>query len=184
MLRGENGSGKSTLLSIINADHPQGYSNDIRLFGKKRGAGQTIWEIKKKIGYVSPEMHTHYYQNIPAVEVVGSGWFDTIGTVHRCGPDETARSEKWMEIFGIAHLRDRSFIKLSSGEQRLVLLARALVKEPPLLILDEPLHGLDMTHKKRVLRILNEYCTKDVTLIFVTHYPEEIPDCVDHNLSL
>ncbi len=183
-LSGPNGSGKSTLLSLVNADHPQAYANDISFFGRRRGAGQSIWDVKKRIGYVSPEMHTHYYQNIPAADVVGSGLFDTIGTVRQCDEAQAARCMEWMERFGIAHLRDRSFIKLSSGEQRLVLLARTFVKEPPLLILDEPLHGLDLKHKRAVRSLIDDYCTEDVTLIYVTHYLNELPGCIDRHFRL
>lgn len=184
VLSGPNGSGKSTLLSLINADHPQAYANDISLFGRKRGVGQSIWEVKKRIGYVSPEMHTHYYQNIPAVDVVGSGLFDTVGTVHRCNSAQAAQAMRWMERFGVAHLHDCSFIKLSSGEQRLVLLARAFVKEPELLILDEPLHGLDADNKAKVLGIIEEYASQgNITLIYVTHYLNEIPQCVTHRFK-
>ena len=185
VLTGPNGSGKSTLLSLINADHPQAYANDISFFGRKRGAGQSIWEVKKRIGYVSPEMHTHYYQNIPALDVVGSGLYDTIGTVHRCNEEQTARSLAWMERLGIAELCNRSFIKLSSGEQRLVLLARAFVKEPELLILDEPLHGLDVANKIRVRDLIDEYAHgNNVTLIYVTHYLNEIPPCINRHFTL
>lgn len=185
VLSGRNGSGKSTLLSLINADHPQAYANDISFFGRKRGVGQSIWEVKKLIGYVSPEMHTHYYQNIPAVDVVGSGLFDTIGTIRKCDEDQAEQCLKWMEKFGITYLKDKSFIKLSSGEQRLVLLARAFVKEPTLLILDEPLHGLDIRNKNKVRNLIDEYCCgNDVTLIYVSHYLNEIPKCINKHFQL
>lgn len=185
VLTGPNGSGKSTLLSLIHADHPQAYANDITLFGRKRGPGQSIWEIKKRIGYVSPEMHTHYYRNIPAADVVASGLFDTIGTVHRCNDEQSAKAIRWMRRFGIDGLRDRSFTRLSSGEQRLALLARAFVKEPELLILDEPLHGLDRENKALALDIIEDYASQpNVTLIYVTHYTHEIPPCVDKQFTL
>ena len=185
VLSGPNGSGKSTLLSLINADHPQAYANDITLFGRKRGVGQSIWEVKKRIGYISPEMHTHYYQNIPAIDVVGSGLFDTIGTVYRCNSEQAEKAFKWLEYFGIAHLHDRSFIYLSSGEQRLVLLARAFVKEPELLILDEPLHGLDAVNKTKVLSIIDAYASQSgITLIYVTHYLDEVPSCATYRFEL
>ena len=84
-----------------------------------------------------------------------------------------------MEIFGIAHLSYRSFVKISYGEQRLVLLGRAFVKDPELLILDEPLHGLDVGNKRLVREVIEEFCAREgKTMIYVTHYTHEIPSCV------
>lgn len=184
-LSGQNGSGKSTLLSLVCADNPQSYACDISLFGHKRGSGESIWDIKRHIGYVSPEMHRSYKQNIPAIQIVASGLKDTIGLYVRPNEAEKEQCHKWLNIFGIGHLADRKFLEMSSGEQRLVLLARAFVKEPDLLILDEPLHGLDLDNRSMVKRLVDEYCQNPaVTLIFVTHYQEELPSCIDHSLYL
>ena len=184
-LSGQNGSGKSTLLSLVCADNPQSYACDISLFGHKRGSGESIWDIKKHIGYVSPEMHRSYKQNIPAIEIVASGLKDTIGLYTRPNEDEKEQCRKWMRIFGIGELAERRFMEMSSGEQRLVLLARAFVKEPDLLILDEPLHGLDDVNRRKVKEIVDEYCqSPEVTLIYVTHYQEELPNCIDHSIFL
>lgn len=184
-LRGGNGSGKSTLLSLVCADNPQAYACDISLFGRKRGTGESIWEIKKHIGYVSPEMHRAYLKDMPAIEIVASGLFDTIGLYRRPHPDMLGICEWWMDVFGIASLRDKSFVQLSSGEQRLCLLARAFVKDPELLILDEPLHGLDTFNRRRVKRIIEAFCRRrDKTLIMVTHYDNELPATVKDTLTL
>ncbi len=184
-LSGQNGSGKSTLLSLVCADNPQSYACNISLFGHKRGSGESIWDIKRHIGYVSPEMHRSYKQNIPAIQIVASGLKDSVGLYVRPTDEEKAQCRKWMEVFGIGHLADRKFMEMSSGEQRLVLLARAFVKEPDLLILDEPLHGLDNENRKMVKRKVDEYCQNpSVTLIYVTHYQEELPQCIDHSLFL
>ena len=184
-LRGGNGSGKSTLLSLVCADNPQAYACDISLFGRKRGTGESIWEIKKHIGYVSPEMHRAYLKDMPAIEIVASGLFDTIGLYRRPHPDMLGICEWWMDVFGIASLRDKSFVQLSSGEQRLCLLARAFVKDPELLILDEPLHGLDTFNRRRVKRIIEAFCRRrDKTLIMVTHYDSELPATVKDTLTL
>ena len=153
-LSGENGAGKSTLLSLVCADNPQSYACDISLFGRKRGTGESIWEIKKHIGYVSPEMHRAYLKNLPAIEIVASGLHDSIGLYKRPREEQMAVCEWWMDIFGISALRDKPFLQLSSGEQRLALLARAFVKDPELLILDEPLHGLDTYNRRRVKKII------------------------------
>ena len=184
-LTGDNGSGKSTLLSLVCADNPQSYACNISLFGKKRGSGESIWEIKKHIGYVSPEMHRAYLKNLPAIDIVASGLHDSVGLYKRPHPEQMAICEWWMDIFGIASLKDRNFLQLSSGEQRLVLLARAFVKDPDLLILDEPLHGLDMRNRQLVKEIIEAFCKrKHKTLIMVSHYQEEFPNCITHSIHL
>ena len=184
-LRGENGAGKSTILSLICADNPQSYTCNITLFGKKRGTGESIWDIKKRIGYVSPEMFRSYLKNLPVIDIVASGLFDTVGLYRRPKPEQLIMCEWWLDIFGISHLQGRNFLQLSSGEQRLVLLARAFVKDPDLLILDEPLHGLDNYQCRLVKDIIEVFCQRmDKTLIMVTHYPEELPSCITNTLHI
>lgn len=184
-LLGQNGAGKSTLLSLVYADNPQSYANTIYLFDKKRGSGESIWEIKKRIGYVSPEMHLYYMENVPCIDIVGSGFFDSVGLYRKCHANQRQQAIRWMEVFGIEHLAERSFLSLSSGEQRLALLARAFVKEPDLLILDEPLHGLDHTNKQLARKVIEQYCQiPKKSLIYVTHYLHEIPSCVTQRFEL
>lgn len=184
-LFGPNGSGKSTLLSLVYADNPQSYANTLYLFDKKRGTGESIWDIKKRIGYISPEMHLYYRQNVSTLKIVGSGFFDSIGLYQQCSEEQEQLALAWMRLFGIDHLRDRMFQTLSNGEQRLVLLARAFVKDPDLIILDEPLHGLDVSHKKQAAAIIERFCERPgKTLIYVTHYPHELPACVDKQFEL
>jgi len=184
-LSGDNGSGKSTLLSLVCADNPQSYACDITLFGRKCGSGESIWEIKKHIGYVSPEMHRAYLKNLPAIDIVASGLHDSVGLYKRPRPEQMETCEWWMDIFGIADLKERSFLQLSSGEQRLVLLARAFVKDPELLILDEPLHGLDLINRRLVKDIIETFCRRrDKTMIMVTHYKDELPMCITGSLHL
>ena len=184
-LSGDNGSGKSTLLSLVCADNPQSYACDIRLFGRKRGTGESIWDIKKHIGYVSPEMHRAYLKDLPAIDIVASGLHDSVGLYVRPKPNQMATCEFWMDIFGIKALKDQTFLKLSSGEQRLVLLARAFVKDPELLILDEPLHGLDLQNRKLVKEIINTFSKrKGKTLVMVTHYKDELPTCFTKHMFL
>lgn len=183
-LLGENGSGKSTLLSLVSGDNPQAYANDITLFDRKRGTGESIWDIKKRIGYISPEMHLYYLKNVPCIDVVSSGFFDTIGLYKKCNKEQKMIATKWMQLFGIENIKDQSFIQVSTGEQRLALLARVFVKNPDLLILDEPLHGLDIENKKRIKNIIERFCTPDKSLIYVTHYKEEIPEIVQQHLVL
>ena len=184
-LFGPNGAGKSTLLSLIYEDNPQSYANTLYLFDRKRGSGESIWDIKKRIGYVSPEMHLFYMENVPVLNIVGSGFFDSIGLYRKCTAGQEAIALEWMHVFGIETLKGRSFLTLSSGEQRLALLARAFVKDPDLIILDEPLHGLDISNKKKAARIIEQFCSRPgKTLIYVTHYPHELPQCVDKHFEL
>ncbi|WP_321424340.1 ATP-binding cassette domain-containing protein [uncultured Bacteroides sp.] len=184
-LSGENGAGKSTLLSLVCADNPQSYACDISLFGRKRGSGESIWEIKKHIGYVSPEMHRAYLKNLPTIDIVASGLHDSIGLYKKPRPEQMSVCEWWMDIFGILDLKDRPFLQISSGEQRLVLLARAFVKDPELLILDEPLHGLDTFNRRRVKAIVEAFSErKDKTIIYVTHYENELPKAIDQRITL
>ena len=185
VLSGRNGSGKSTLLSLICADNPQGYACDISLFGHQRGSGESIWEITRHIGSVSPEMHRSYHRDLPALRIVASGLKDTVGLYVRATEEEYETCRWWMRIFGIEHLAERSFLKMSSGEQRLVLLARAFVKDPELLILDEPLHGLDNVNRQLAKDVIETFCErKNKTLIFVSHYKDERPACIDHEINL
>lgn len=178
-LLGENGSGKSTLLSLVCGDNPQAYANDITLFDRRRGTGESIWDIKKRIGYLSPDIHTYYLEDIPCLKVVASGFYDSVGLFRECTDEQYRTAMQWMELFHADHLAERSFVRISYGEQRLVLLVRAFVKSPELLILDEPLHGLDTGMKRLANRIIEEYCSDPgISLVYVTHYRDEIPACV------
>lgn len=182
---GQNGAGKSTLLSLVCADNPQSYACDIELFEHKRGSGESIWDIKKHIGYVSPEMHRSYHRDIPAIRIVASGLKDSVGLYVKPNEKEYEVCRWWMNMFGLKGKENVSFMKLSSGEQRLVLLARAFVKDPELLILDEPLHGLDNYNRQMVKDIINTFSLRrNKTIIMVTHYKEEMPKCITNFLYL
>ncbi len=184
-LAGPNGSGKSTLLSLVCADNPQGYSNDITIFGNRRGSGESIWDIKRHIGYISPEMHLYFNGSGNVTTIIAQGLNDTVGLYKRVKPEQMEQALVWMELFHLEHLADRMFNTLSAGEQRLVLLARTFIKNPQLLILDEPLHGLDVARKRSIRSVVNHLVARDgLTLIYVTHYLPEIPECVTHTKTL
>jgi molybdate transport system ATP-binding protein len=185
LLTGPNGAGKSTLLSLITADNPQAYSNEIYLFDKKRGTGESIWDIKKKIGYLSPELHVFFDHSSTAFEAIASGLFDTIGLFRQLSEEQTNLVQNWMSLAGVEDIRDKRLYQLSAGEQRIVLLVRALVKNPPLLILDEPCQGLDENKQAELLELINAVCVYgNKTLIFVTHYFDARPACVTKFMNL
>jgi molybdate transport system ATP-binding protein len=182
---GPNGAGKSTLLSLITADNPQAYANDIWLFDRRRGSGESIWDIKQKIGFVSPELHLYFDYGATCPEVIASGLFDTIGLFRPLSPDQQSAVECWMDLLGIGELRHRRLAQLSLGQQRMVLLARALIKNPPMLILDEPCQGLDEEQTAHFKTLVGTLCEAfGTTLIYVSHYQKEIPGCVDRFLRL
>lgn len=184
-IKGPNGAGKSTLISLITADNPQAYSQNIVLFDRKRGSGESIWDIKKKIGYVSPELHLYFKEGGTCFSVVASGLFDTQGLFKRLSDEQKAQVAHWMLVMGIAHLAERSFMQISGGEQRMVLITRALVKNPELLILDEPCQGLDRIQTERLKTVLDYLAfNSEMTLLYVSHYDRDIPSCVNQMLEL
>lgn len=184
-LLGENGAGKSTLLSLVCCDNPQGYCNQISIFDHQRGSGESIWDIKRHISYISPEMHLYFNGNKNVLEVVASGLHDMKGLYVHASEEQKAKAHQWMQAFGIDSLAERRFSTLSSGEQRLTLLARTLIRQAPLLILDEPLHGLDIAQKAWVKNVIEHISsTTPVTLIYVTHYLNEIPSSVTKRFVL
>jgi molybdate transport system ATP-binding protein len=181
---GPNGSGKTTLLNLITADHPQAYANEIYLFGRRRGSGESIWDIKQRIGMMSSEFHIRYRKPITAFEAVLSGFFDSVGLYRHASHGQKQVAEKWMTVLGIAPKSDKIFNQLSYGEQRMVLLARSMVKMPRILILDEPYQGLDRTNRQRILEAIDVIGRHSGTqIIYVTHYPDEIPACMTHMLQ-
>lgn len=185
-LLGANGSGKSTLLSLITADNPQAYANDFDLFDRKRGTGESIWSIKAKIGFVSPELHLYFPRQTRVWDVVASGLFDTMGLFRKLTPEQQAQVSRQLQQLGLEHLRDLPLAALSVGQQRWVLLARALIKNPPLLVLDEPTQGLDTTQTNQFRQLIDQLCATNPvqTLIYVTHYPDELPTSITHTLRL
>ena len=177
-LLGENGSGKSTLLSLIHADNPQGYNNDIVLFDHQRGHGESIWDIKRNIAYISPEMHLYFKHGETVMRAISSGLHEWQGCFRRENEQEAALVMQWLTAFKMDHLAERRFPTLSNGEQRLVLLIRTFIRSASLLILDEPLHGLDQQRKRLVAELIAQRTTDPtLSLIYVTHYRHEIPAC-------
>ena len=180
---GSSGIGKSTLLSLITADNLQVYSNEIHMFGKQRGTGESIWDIKRRIGLVSSEFQVQYRESVSVLKVVFSGFFDTIGLYHAVSKKQKEIAQKWMKFLEIENLSRIDFTQLSYGQQRLVLIARALVKSPEILILDEPCQGLDMANRNRVLTLVDQIGNHSSTqIIYVTHVVSDQLNCIDHEL--
>ncbi len=184
-LLGPNGAGKTTLLSLILGDNPQAYANDITLFGKQRGSGESIWDIKEQIGWVAPELHLYYPKNVACFDVVCSGFTSSIGRCHSCSSQQRETATWWLQHLGIAQVADLRFGEISEGQQRMVLMARALVKYPKLLVLDEPCQGLDANNRDRVLRMVEVISnTLETSIIYVTHHHDALPNVITHVLRL
>ncbi len=182
---GPNGSGKSTLLSLITGDNPQAYANEIYLFGKRRGSGETLWELKKRIGLVSSELQVRYRKPIRVYDVVLSGFFDSVGLYRRANAQQRIRASQQIEFLDIANIAHKPFDQLSYGEKRMVLLARSMVKAPRLLLLDEPCQGLDRTNRQMILELIDHIGARTATqFLYVTHYEDEMPSSVTHRLRM
>ena len=185
LIKGHNGAGKSTLLSLITGDNPQAYANEIYLFDKRRGTGESIWDIKEKIGYISPELHWYFDTSVTCYQTIGSGFFDTVGLYKKLNTQQHNILQQWLDFLHLSHVANKPLNSISTGQQRLILLTRALVKNPPLLVLDEPCQGLDEQHKNEFVHLVDELCEKfNKTLIYVSHYDNEIPQCIDHVMEL
>jgi molybdate transport system ATP-binding protein len=184
-LLGANGAGKSTLLSLINGDNPQAYANDIVLFDKKRGTGESIWDIKSKIGFVSPELYQYFPTDNSCLQVIESGFYDTLGLFRQSVKSQADLALKWMQALEIEQYARVLLKNIPASAQRLCLLARALIKNPALLIFDEPCQGLDDHQQQHFKQVVDAVCSlSNVTLIYVTHYQHEIPESVDKVLRL
>lgn len=179
---GPNGAGKTTLLRLISADHLQAYANDIALFGRKRGSGESIWEIKQRIGVLSPELQVHYREGWNVSKVVLSGFFDSVGLYRQTTPAQEEQARAWMDLLGLDGAAE--YGGLSYGQKRVALLARALVKSPELLLLDEPCQGLDPSNSRRLVDLVSRAADERGTqILYVTHRREELPRCITHMLA-
>lgn len=184
LLQGPNGSGKSTLLSLLNGDHPQAYANQIYLFGKKRGSGESIWDIKEKIGIISPELHWYYDLNANVAQTIASGFFDSMSLYQKLSFEQQQKLEQILHFFDLKDDKNKKLNTLSLGKQRLALLARTIVKNPELLILDEPCQGLDVQQTKYFNRVVDDLCNSGHTLIYVGHFESQLPESLSHKLIL
>lgn len=184
-ISGPNGAGKSTLLNLITGENHKGYGQPLFLFGRKRGSGESVWELKANCGIVNTPLQLNNLNRQRVLEVVASGLYDTIGLYQNCTGREKELTLEWIHAVGLDELKQHRFDQLSFGEQRLALLARAMVKSPPLLILDEPCIGLDSAHKHQFIALVERIAQQGHTqILYVSHVPEELPKCINQWLQL
>ncbi len=184
ILAGPNGSGKTTLLSLITGDNPKAYGQDITVFGMKRGSGESVWDIKRCFGVVDSASHLNFPARQRTLHVVISGFYDSHGLYHTPTDAQVRQAKAWMRSFGLDHLINTEFDTLSFGQQRIILLARAMVKQPKMLILDEPTLGLDAVHTQQLLNAIDHVANGGRTqLIFVSHSVGEYPKCINQCLE-
>ncbi|QPH41189.1 ATP-binding cassette domain-containing protein [Pedobacter endophyticus] len=184
LLQGHNGSGKSTLLSLVNGDHPQSYANELYLFGNRRGSGESIWDIKQHIGLISPEFHWYFDATSTVWQSIASGFYDTVGLFQQLPYSKSAQVDDLVEYFGLTENKNELLSSLPLGKQRLVLLARTIIKNPELLILDEPCQGLDQQQTQHFNHLVDELCSNGMTLIYVGHFESQLPTCLEKRILL
>ncbi|MHA4896730.1 ATP-binding cassette domain-containing protein [Pedobacter sp. PWIIR3] len=184
LLQGPNGSGKSTLLSLVCGDHPQAYSNDFSLFGHQRGTGESIWDIKKRIGLISPELHWYFDPSATVWQSVASGFYDSSGLFCEPGSTKHAQVNELLDYFALLEHSKVLMNELPLGKQRLALLARTIIKNPELLILDEPCQGLDQQQTQHFNRLVDGLCKNGTTLIYVGHFESQLPECIEKRILL
>jgi len=184
LLQGPNGSGKSTLLSLINGDHPQSYANHFYLFGRRRGTGESIWDIKQHTGIISPEFHWYFDSSSTVWQSIASGLYDSIGLYRQLPFSKKIKVDELIEFFGLTEDKDSLLKTLPLGKQRLVLLARTVIKNPQLLILDEPCQGLDRLQTQYFNQFVDKLCSNGMTLIYVGHFESALPSCLEKRIIL
>lgn len=184
LIAGPNGCGKSTLLSLLNGDNPKAYSQDITLFGAAKGSGESIWELKQRFGVVSMALHNAYVKGYRCIDVVMSGFQDSIGLYGDIGDKHLEVAERWLAVVDMSDYANIRYDQLSFGQQRMVLLARAMTKNPLILILDEPCIGLDEGNKKLFLGLIDRIAAETQThILFVSHVADERPACINQTLQ-
>jgi ABC-type molybdenum transport system ATPase subunit/photorepair protein PhrA len=184
LIKGPNGSGKSTLISLLIGENPQAYSQSIYLFDRKRGTGESIWDVKRPIGFMAPELSRYFPANQTCRKVILSGLFDTMGLFKKTSIEQDTKVESWLKLFDLEGVKDIPIQRLSLAQQRWAILARALIKEPKILILDEASQGLDDSQRALFKETIEKVCAySSISLIYVSHYTADIPCQIDKVLD-
>ncbi len=184
-ITGPNGAGKSTLLSLICGDNHKAYGQDITLFGKARGSGESIWELKQKFGVVNTQLQLNHIGRTRVAEVIASGLYDSVGLYKECSGKDKKIALDWLKVLGLEAIATQFFNRLSFGQQRLAMLARAMVKSPLILILDEPCIGLDAEHRQLILALIDKIAEhSDCHILYVSHSANEMPQCINQQMLL
>lgn len=182
-ISGPNGCGKTTLLGLLTGDNHKAYGQPVYLFGRRRGSGESVWDIRQKFGLIDTRLQLGFARGMQVLEVVVSGFFDSVGLYDQWGESQRTLALAWLKALGIDALAQQPFDTLSFGLQRMVLLARAMVKSPKILVLDEPTLGLDAHHRSRLLRALEHIAAhSDTQLLFVSHTAADMPACINQHL--
>jgi len=185
MLTGPNGSGKSTLMSLICGDNPMAYAYELIVFDRVRGTGETIWDIKRPIGYFSSELQQFFPRSLTLFEAVLTGYSNHLVVRSDLTQDHYQQAEELIEAARITSFKMTPLYRLSFSQCRLALVCRALVKLPPVVILDEPCQGLDRQTTETVNRLVEAVCGDELnTLIYVTHQTEYVPGIINLHLNL
>tara|TARA_R110002012_G_scaffold259344_1_gene440738 strand:+ start:88834 stop:90306 length:1473 start_codon:yes stop_codon:yes gene_type:complete len=185
LLKGPNGSGKSTLISLLIGENPQAYSQNLWLFGRKRGTGESIWDVKRPTGFVAPELSRFFPNNQTCRKVILSGLFDTMGLFKKVTAEQEVLAESWIKLFHLESFANIPINRLSLENQRWTLLARALIKQPKLLILDEASQGMDEFQRRLFKDTVQQICVRStITVVYVSHYAEDVPDAVEKVIEL
>ena len=184
-ISGPNGAGKSTLLSLLSGDNHKAYGQHISLFGQQRGSGESIWELKQKFGVVSTQLQLNHVGRTRVAEVVASGLYDSVGLYKTCSGKDKKIAMDWLKVMGLEDIATHFFNQISFGQQRLAMLARAMVKSPLVLILDEPCIGLDRPHRELILALTDKIAERgDCHILYVSHSANEMPRCINQQLTL
>jgi len=182
LLFGLNGSGKTTLLSVI-AGYGNYTSGTVEVLGMEYTEDTTQY-IRSRIGFVSSSFFTKYFKYETVLHVVLSGLTGTLGVNFKISNQDVIRAKKLLTELEVEDKANQAFQELSKGEQQKVLIARALVANPEILILDEPSTGLDLYARDKMLRFIKKIADEDITIIYVTHYLEEVVETFDQCLVL
>ncbi len=184
-ISGPNGAGKSTLLSMISGDNHKAYGQNITLFGTKRGSGESVWELKQKFGVVSTQLQLNHVGRTRVAEVIASGLYDSVGLYQTCSGKDKKIALDWLKVMELEDIATKFYNQLSFGQQRLAMLARAMVKSPLVLILDEPCIGLDEPHRKLILALVDKIAERgDCHVLYVSHTADEKPECISQDVEL